>query len=246
MSKAFLGGSNWADETGGRVSDSITIADGLRIALRRSARARRMTLRVPRDGGDAVLTLPHHVALSEGRAFAESKRDWLLRATARRPAPALAAHGALLPIEGRLRELTAAPVRAAQLEPDRLLLPHARPAGPVTQAYLKHLAHLRLRESCDRHAAALGRPFRAIALRDTRSRWGSCTADGRLMFSWRLAMAPPEVLDYVAAHEVAHLAHMDHSPRFWAAVGRLMPDYRPRRDWLRQNGADLMIWKFRD
>lgn len=65
------------------------------------------------------------------------------------------------------------------------------------------------------------------------------------MFSWRLAMAPPEVLDYVAAHEVAHLAHMDHSPRFWAAVATLMPGYAPRRAWLRRNGADLMAWSFR-
>ena len=87
--------------------------------------------------------------------------------------------------------------------------------------------------------------FTALALRDTRSRWGSCTHEGRLMYSWRLAMAPPEVLDYVAAHEVAHLAHMDHSPRFWAAVATLMPGYAPRRAWLRRNGADLMAWSFR-
>jgi predicted metal-dependent hydrolase len=91
--------------------------------------------------------------------------------------------------------------------------------------------------ACDRHAAALGRQPRALSLRDTRSRWGSCTHDGRLMFSWRLAMAPPEVLDYVAAHEVAHLAHMDHSPAFWAATARLMPDYARHRAWLRAHGA---------
>ena len=84
-----------------------------------------------------------------------------------------------------------------------------------------------------------------IALRDTRSRWGSCTAQGRLMFSWRLAMAPDGVLDYVAAHEVAHLAHMNHAPAFWAEVGRLMPDWTARRDWLRRNGAALQAWQFR-
>ncbi|MBU3029818.1 M48 family metallopeptidase [Paracoccus marinaquae] len=228
------------------MDDGITIAGGLRIALRRSGRARRMTLRVPRDGGDAVLTLPRHVALSEGRAFAESKRDWLLQATARRPVPQRAAHGVAIPVEGVPRQMVPAPVPSARLEPDRLLIPEGRAVGSVVQAFLKHLAHRRLHDACDRHATSLGRPFRAIALRDTRSRWGSCTADGRLMFSWRLAMAPPAVLDYVAAHEVAHLAHMDHSPRFWAAVERLMPDFRPRRDWLRRNGADLLMWKFRD
>ena len=92
-----------------------------------------------------------------------------------------------------------------------------------------------LRAACDRHAAALGRSYQAIVLRDTRSRWGSCTSDGRLMFSWRLAMAPLAVLDYVAAHEVAHLRHMDHSPRFWAAVAGLVPDYAQHRDWLRRH-----------
>lgn len=228
------------------MGDAITLACGLRIALRRSARARRMTLRVPRDGGDAVLTLPREVALSEGRAFVESRRDWLLAAAARRPLPARAVHGAALPVEGRLRLLTPAEVGVARLDADSLLLPARRPCGPVVQAFLKHLAHQRLRAACDGHAARLGRPVRALTLRDTRSRWGSCTSDGRLMFSWRLAMAPPEVLDYVAAHEVAHLAHMDHSDRFWAAVAGLMPDYGPRRDWLRRHGGELMAWKFRD
>lgn len=243
MSKAFLTGRGGQ---AGRVRDRITITGGLSIALRRSARARRMILRVPGDGSDVVLTLPRHVALAEGLAFAEARRDWLLRATARRPAPLRAEPGALLPIEGRPRTLIPATVRSARLEADSLLVPQSRPVGPVVQAFLKHLAHERLRPACDRHAGALGRPVRAISLRDTRSRWGSCTSDGRLMFSWRLAMAPPEVLDYVAAHEVAHLAHMDHSPRFWAVVEDLAPGHAPHRAWLRRHGADLMAWKFRD
>ncbi|WCR12573.1 M48 family metallopeptidase [Paracoccus stylophorae] len=205
-----------------------------------------MILRVPRDGGDAVLTLPPWAVLADGLAFAESRRDWLLQATARRPAPLRAEPGALLPVEGRARLLVEAATRTARLEGENLLLPRNRPAGPVVQAFLKHLAHDRLRPACDSYAAVLGRPVRAISLRDTRSRWGSCTSQGRLMFSWRLAMAPPEVLDYVAAHEVAHLAHMDHSPRFWAAVADLMPGYGAHRAWLRLHGGDLMAWKFRD
>lgn len=229
-----------------RLDDFITIDGGLRIVLRRSARARRMTLRVPRDGGDAVLTLPRQVSASEGLAFVQSRRDWLIRAAARRPQPARAAIGAALPVEGRVRVLTSAPVRAPRLERDALLIPEGRSAGPVAQAFLKHLALTRLQAACDRHAATLDRSVQAITLRDTRSRWGSCTFDGRLMFSWRLAMAPGEVLDYVAAHEVAHLRHMDHSPRFWGVVRALMPDYDRHRAWLRQHGSDLLIWKFRD
>ncbi|MDB6180016.1 M48 family metallopeptidase [Paracoccus fistulariae] len=228
------------------MSDEITIGNGIRLLVRRSARARRMTLRVPRHGGPPVLTLPGSLALSEGRAFAESRADWLRRTAARMPGPSLVGAGARLPVEGQVLTITPAPVRMVQLQEGQLQVPATRPVGPVVQAFLKHLAHQRLTLACDRHATALGRSFRAIALRDTKSRWGSCTSDGRLMFSWRLAMAPPEVLDYVAAHEVAHLAHMDHSPRFWAAVEGLMPDFARHRAWLRDQGGSLMAWKFRD
>ena len=228
------------------MAEAFTIGNGMWITCRRSTRARRMVLRVPRDGGPVVLTLPAHVALSAGAAFAESKSAWLLQAAERRPAPSIVRHGVALPVAGVPLVLVPAAVRATVIEGDSLLLPAGRPAGPVVQAFLKHLAMQQLRAACDRHAAALGRPYRAIVLRDTRSRWGSCTSDGRLMFSWRLAMAPPAVLDYVAAHEVAHLLHMDHSLRFWAAVAALMPDYARHRDWLKRHGADLMAWQFRD
>ena len=232
--------------TRGMAEAGFVVGGDIPVRLRRSARARRMVLRVPRDGGDPVLTLPPRVSEAEGRAFAESRLVWLRRTRAALPPPQLVAPGSALPVEGRALTVTPHALRVAQVQGDRLLVPQNRPAGPVAAAFLKHLAHDRLRHACARHATALGRDFRAISLRDTRSRWGSCTADGRLMFSWRLAMAPPEVLDYVAAHEVAHLAHMDHSPRFWAAVERLMPGYRPRRDWLRRHGGDLTLWQFRD
>ncbi|WP_246448812.1 M48 family metallopeptidase [Paracoccus amoyensis] len=207
------------------MGNRITVSQGITLLVRRSARARRMTLRVPRDGGQPVLTLPKSVALSEGQAFAESKAEWLQAAVARMPGPSIIGHGSVLPVEGQRLIVTPASVRMVQIEGGHLLVPSARPTGPVIQAFLKHRAHQRLGPACDRFAAALGKPVRAIALRDTKSRWGSCTSDGRLMFSWRLAMAPPVVLEYVAAHEVAHLAHMDHSPRFWAAVDALMPGY---------------------
>ncbi|MFN4061903.1 MAG: M48 family metallopeptidase [Paracoccus hibiscisoli] len=228
------------------VDQRITIEEGLAVQLRRSGRARRMTLRVPRDGSDPVLTLPVGVPLSQGQDFARSRRDWLRAAVARLPARAQAVAGAALPVEGRALILTPADLRRPQIDGDRLLVPQGRPVGSTVAAWLKQLALLRLRAACDRLSADLGRPYRAIVLRDTRSRWGSCTHDGRLMFSWRLAMAPPLVLDYVAAHEVAHLAHMDHSARFWAEVEALMPGHAPHRAWLRAQGGDLMLWRFRD
>ncbi|MFT4014089.1 MAG: SprT family zinc-dependent metalloprotease [Paracoccus sp. (in: a-proteobacteria)] len=224
--------------------ESIIVDGDIQVDLRRSARARRMVLRVTRAEGRVVLTLPPRVTLAEGRAFAQSRAEWLRQAQAEMPLRAMVQPGALLPVEGRALRLTPAPVRAALIRDDALLLPCAADPGRAAAAFLRHLAHARLLAACDRHAAALGRDFRALTLRDTRSRWGSCTQDGRLMFSWRLAMAPPGVLDYVAAHEVAHLAHMDHSRAFWAACARLMPGFAPHRAWLRTHGQELMAWRF--
>ncbi|WP_223252117.1 M48 family metallopeptidase [Paracoccus mutanolyticus] len=99
--------------------------------------------------------------------------------------------------------------------------------------------------ACDRHAGAAGPAVPGHRAGEPGSRWGCCSHDGRLMFSWRLAMAPPAVLDYVAAHEVAHLAHMDHSAAFWATTAALCPDWRAQRGWLRTNGHDLLAWRFR-
>ena len=227
------------------MSEQIHI-DGIEVSVRRNARARRMTLRVPRAGGSVVLTLPMRASLSSGREFVQSKADWLRRTVAAMPGPQLVADGVQFPVAGQAVLLRALPLRQVRLQDGILAVPAGRPVGPTVQAWLKHRAHVALREAVDRHAEALGRKPRAMSLRDTRSRWGSCTSDGRLMFSWRLAMAPPLVLDYVAAHEVAHLAHMDHSPRFWAEVARLMPGHDPHRAWLRRHGSELQAWQFKD
>lgn len=226
----------------------VAAPDGTEVVLRSSGRARRLILSVSRATGQATLTLPPAATEAQARAFLLARAGWLAEAVARLPAPAIAAEGALLPVEGTALVLTPARVRACRVEAGALLFPASRPAGPSAAAWLRERARAGLTAACDRHAAALPPGARAIAgitLRDTRSRWGSCTSGGRLMFSWRLAMAPPEVLDYVAAHEVAHLAHMDHSPAFWAAVRRLMPDYAGRRDWLRRHGPALHAWQFR-
>ncbi|WP_316016065.1 SprT family zinc-dependent metalloprotease, partial [Roseobacter sp. HKCCA0434] len=111
-------------------------------------------------------------------------------------------------------------------------------------AWLRQLARDRLSEATARHAAALDSVPGRLTLRDTRSRWGSCTSEGNLMFSWRLILAPPPVLDYVAAHEVAHLLEMNHSLRFWAHVERLFPGWQAQRDWLRAEGAALHRFRF--
>lgn len=215
----------------------------LAVRLRRSTRARRVSLKVSRLDGAVTLTLPARAALKGAMAFLHDRRDWIAAALEGLDGPLAVAPGALLPVEGRLLRVTPAPIRAARIDGDSLLVPQARPAAGAL-AFLKLRARQRLAECCATHAARLPRSPGKLTLRDTRSRWGSCTASGDLMFNWRLILAPPRVLDYVAAHEVAHLMHMDHSPRFWDEVARLLPDYREARRWLKTEGAQLHRYRF--
>jgi predicted metal-dependent hydrolase len=106
--------------------------------------------------------------------------------------------------------------------------------------FLKAEAQRRIRVLATGHAALLGVAPKTIRLKDTRSRWGSCAPDGTLAFSWRLVMAPDWVLDYVVAHEVAHLKELNHSPKFWAQVARLTPHRDAAVEWLRVNGPALL------
>ncbi|PVA07215.1 M48 family metallopeptidase [Thalassorhabdomicrobium marinisediminis] len=226
----------------------VLILDGnppVQVQLRRSARARRLSLRISRLDGRATLTLPPRVPEREGMAFLRDREDWLRRHLADvAPEQVLRLGGSVL-YRGEALPLVAGDVKRARLQDGALVLPDA-PAlvGKRVAAFLKLQARDALAEASDRYAAALGRPYSRITLRDTRSRWGSCTSAGNLMYSWRLIMAPPRVLDYVAAHEVAHLAHMDHSPRFWAAVETLFGPHAECRQWLRDNGSALHRVRF--
>jgi len=217
------------------------------IVLRRSARSSRFSLRVSRLDGKVTLSLPAGARLADAMAFARDQEAWIRAALERMPQAAAVGVGSVLPVEGRPLTLTRGSGRVPRIEGDSLLIPgDPERAGVRAAAFLKLLARDRLTEASDRHAARLGRRYARITLRDTRSRWGSCTTDGGLMFSWRLAMAPPPVLDYVAAHEVAHLAEMNHSPAFWAVVARLFPQHAAPRRWLRAEGQSLHALRFGD
>ena len=223
------------------MTDILTLpeAGGIAVHLRRSARARRLSLRVGRADGRVTLSLPARTPLREARAFAQAQAGWIARHVAAVPPRRAVRVGGTVPVGGRDLPVVAGGGRAARLVDGAVAVPDDGRAGPRVRALLTALAREGLAEAVDRHALALGRRPGRIALRDARTRWGSCSSRGDLMFSWRLAMAPWDVLDYVAAHEVAHLAHMDHSARFWAQVGALMPDYAERRAWLRAQGAGL-------
>ncbi|KPQ06331.1 MAG: putative metal-dependent hydrolase [Rhodobacteraceae bacterium HLUCCA12] len=214
------------------------------VHWRRSARARRISLRVSGLDGKITLTLPSRTDRRHGHEFLNERVAWLRAALSGLPGRCPVGPGAVIPMEGAMLTVTPSPVRAARADGDRLLVPERGDVGPRVTAYLKLRARQKLNARVHHHATALGRIPGRITLRDPRSRWGSCSAAGDLMFSWRLILAPPEVLDYVAAHEVAHLAQMNHSPAFWAEVERLMPGYAEPRLWLRIHGAGLHRYRF--
>lgn len=214
------------------------------MRLRRSAAARRFTLSL-RPGADGpTLTLPARASEAEARRFLDRHRDWLRGALARAPAPLDLVPGARLPVGGRLLEVVSGGVRrGCRLEGDRLLVPQAG-AGPAAAAFLKAEARAAIAPAAAEAAATLGRRVARVSFRDTRSRWGSCTSEGALAFSWRLAMAPPAVQRYVAIHEAAHLVEMNHGPDFWRLVEGLDPAHRAHRLWLRREGPALHRWRF--
>ncbi len=217
------------------------------IVLKRSARARRFSLRVSRLDGRVTLSLPARARETEAMAFARAQEGWIRETLADLPQRAGVSIGSLVPVEGRLLQLAPGTGRAVRVEGDSLLIPgDPAQAGARAGAFLRALARDRLVAASDRYAAMIGRRVARVTLRDTRSRWGSCAQDGALMYSWRLIMAPASVLDYVAAHEVAHMEQMNHSPAYWAVVDRLYPGWQVQRKWLHAEGQALHQYRFGD
>ncbi|MGH2855491.1 MAG: M48 family metallopeptidase, partial [Solirubrobacteraceae bacterium] len=123
---------------------------------------------------------------------------------------------------------------------ERLFVPEGDPR-PALERFYRRAARTEFGARLDRATALVGTPYSGLSIRAQRSRWASCSAQGRMSFNWRLLMAPESVLDYVVWHEVCHLEVLDHSPRFWALVERRCPGWREQRDWLRRNGATLVL-----
>uniref|UniRef100_UPI0035648A1D M48 family metallopeptidase n=1 Tax=Actibacterium sp. TaxID=1872125 RepID=UPI0035648A1D len=218
------------------------------VQLRRSVRARRYSLRVSQLDGRVTLTLPERASLREGLDFLSDRADWVRSHLAARPQAMTAVLGGEVPFEGKLLPVRGVKgVRGPRIEDGALIVPpDEERAAQRIQAFLKQAARDRLAAASDGFAAQIGHSYRRLTLRDTRSRWGSCSVQGDLMYSWRLIMAPPEILTYVAAHEVAHLAEMNHSPAFWKVVAGLCPEYGRHRAWLKGNGQNLHRLRFGD
>jgi len=224
---------------------SELVIDGRPAPLKLVAnpRAKRLIVRVDRTG-TVVVTAPSKAALPKALAFAESRKDWIRQQISASHQRIPFAPGARTPFFGephviRRDDLVRGVVVERRPRPQLVVGGDAAAIARRVREFYKREAREALAERCDRYAAGVRRRRGKITLRDTRSRWGSCSANGDLSFSWRLVMAPPFVIDYVAAHECAHLARMDHSPAFWRLVADLVGDADPAKRWLRENGARL-------
>jgi len=211
----------------------------IEVTLRHSARAKRLSLRVSRLDGRVTLTLPRRAPEREGIAFLQSKEAWLRNHLQAMSPATLVKVGHVVPFRGRATVIALGAGKHACIAGDRIEVSANAPASVQVKALFRHMARDALAQASDRCARQLGRSYTRLSIRDTRSRWGSCSSQGGLMYSWRLIMAPPAVLDYVAAHEVAHLVEMNHQPAFWDVVARLCPDYAQHRHWLREKGDQL-------
>ncbi len=213
------------------------------LEVRRHARARRITLRISADGSGVKLVLPERVALQEGLAFAEKNRGWILKRLSDQPARVTFCDGAEIPLLGENLTIRHAPAarRGVWRDGDTIQVSGfaehlPRRVTDFLKAEARREITLRAREKAQSQKLQIAR----ISLRDTRSRWGSCSSSGNLNFSWRLIFAPEAVLDYVVAHEVAHLREMNHGPAFWRLTRQMTADVGWAKAWLRRNGNSLL------
>jgi predicted metal-dependent hydrolase len=222
------------------------------VAVRRLRGARRFTLRVRAATRDVVLTMPLRGSHAAAHEFALRHAAWIGVRVRRLPPPVPFSPEAIVPLRGVDHRISHRPDQRGTVwieaisEPDgQDLLPALCVAGGRLHVerrvadYLAREARRDLEAAVKRHSAAVGVPARRITIRDTTSRWGSCSARGSLNFSWRLVMAPAFVLDYLAAHEVAHLVHMNHSSKFWALTRKLAPQTERAEIWLKLHGSGL-------
>ena len=210
--------------------------------IRRSDRARRVRVTVHPEG-EVEVTLPRRAREREAAAAVAELRPWIERrlAEAMEVRAKLAERGGTVPFLGEALRLVAEPGRTrAHRRGDALYVPGGD-AKPAIERWYRRTARAevvpRLEEAC----AAIGVEYASVRIGNQRTRWGSCSATGAMSFNWRLLLAPEDVLDYVVWHEACHLAHLDHSPRFWALLERHRPDYRIQKAWLRRNGATLVL-----
>jgi predicted metal-dependent hydrolase len=220
--------------------------EGAPVALtfRRNARARRLIIRPTRDGKSFVITLPPRASRKEAIDFAHRSRQWIAARLNASPEPVGFAPGAKIMFKGADHMIVHSPgsrgsVRHDQENASLHVAGDLRHLSRRLRDWLKQEAKRELAAASLAYAKAMEVTFHRISIRDQSSRWGSCSTGGNLSYSWRLILAPSFVLDYVTAHEVAHLKHMNHGTRYWRLVLSHCPRAKEAQHWLRRHGGAL-------
>jgi predicted metal-dependent hydrolase len=236
--------------TAGPAAQIITVVvngESYNVTVRRHRRARRYTLRIQATRREAILSMPMRGNLADAKEFAQRHGAWLAERLRKLPQSIAFADGAILPLRGEPHRIAHRPRARGTVwrecgdDGANLLCVTGDGAHTARRVkdYLKREARRDLAAAVRQYADALDVKFGRISVRDQSSRWGSCNSDGVLSFSWRLILAPPFVLDYLAAHEVAHLVEMNHSVRFWRVVDRICPEMERAKAWINAHGNDL-------
>jgi predicted metal-dependent hydrolase len=219
---------------------------GAPVTIRVSTRARRLSLRIDAASRSVELVLPRGIGAEQGLRFVANHRGWIAERLGALPQPVPFTEGEIVPVLGT-------PHRICR-ETDRTAPPVAIGDGAIrvrgeaahiarrVRDHLVRLAKTEVTRRAQAQAARIGKNVMRVSVRDTKSRWGSCSGNGNLSFSWRLIFAPEAVLDYVVAHEVAHLAEMNHGPRFWRVVASLTPEHVAARAWLKRHRSRLFSY----
>lgn len=242
-----------------KASGIVTLQEGthfvadreLPLRIVENGRATRLTLRIDAGGRGLRVTIPPGLAREEVERFLERHQGWLETRLAKLPDRPQVRPGVKMPLRGRPHLIVHEPqirgtVNVRQHEGEDEIVVH----GDLDHLprrladFLKRQAKRDIEALVAGHTQTIGRKAKAIRFRDTKSRWGSCTSDGTLSFNWRIMMAPPTVIDYLVAHEVAHLKEMNHGPNFWALCKELCPRTEEARAWLKRNGGALQAIDF--
>jgi len=211
------------------------------IEIQRKSRASRMKLRIERSG-TVILVLPARAVLKSGLAFLKQELPWIGQKIRNIPLPVPFLDGATVPVMGVPHQICHAPERRGVVwQAKNMLYVAGKPEHLPRRIddWLRKHAKSEIAPRAQNYADMLELDFKGITVRDQKTRWGSCSSTGRLNFSWRLIMMPETVMNYVIAHEVAHLRHMNHSAAFWSVVGELHPDVKPAKAWLKENGSEI-------
>lgn len=228
--------------------DRTLVVDGEPIPVKvvEHPKSKRITLRLMPAGDGLKITMPAHVSDRELDGFLDRNKNWVAAKKARLPKIVELGEGAIIPYLGKAHRIVHLDrlrgiVEARQIGEELSLLVPGDPKFIQRKLvdFLKKQARAELNLAVTKHASTLNVRPKQIRITDSTSRWGSCSSTRTLSFSWRIIMAPPAVLDYLAAHEVAHLREMNHSDRFWNLVREICPDMEVQKSWLRKNGASL-------